>query len=93
MAIKIEEDCLQGIQNDIRTQIVALTVIFIPIVGLSTDLRILLRMIEMREIENHTLAEIADIHRGLKPSCLGRRETFVPPSLVTKGCINLMQRY
>ena len=61
MVTKTEEDYLQGIQNDANTQIVSLIVILIPIVGLSTDLRILIRMIEMREIENHTLTEITDI--------------------------------
>ena len=61
MVTKIEEDCLQEIQSGVYTQIVPLIVILIPIVGLSTNMRILIRMIEMREIENHTLTEIADI--------------------------------
>ena len=61
MVTKIEEDCLQEIQSGVFTLIVPLIVILIPIVGLSTNMRILIRMIEMREIENHTLTEIADI--------------------------------
>ena len=61
MVTKIEEDCLQEIQSGVYTQIVPLIVILIQIVGLSTNMRILIRMIEMREIENHTLTEIADI--------------------------------
>ena len=49
MVTKIEEDCLQEIQSGVYTQIVPLIVILIPIVGLSTNMRILIRMIEMRE--------------------------------------------